>query len=645
LQVLEVAPLLISINNVVWVKKVRHHSNLNTVPKSLLCFSLFFAVSFGATSQGTFDADSWSEVLRNKSGSITVTWYTSTPFIYHDNQGELAGIEYEILVGFQKYLKRAHNVSLNINWWENKSFSGTYEMVRTADRDGLLGVSAFSITEKRQTEVAFAPPYMSDISVMISSYDVPIVTNVADFGKVFNGLKAVTIEGTTYAEDLEALKVRHNLTFDIEYIPSHENIQQAIAGMNGAFGFIDLPIYLTEFSKNSSLRIKRQNLFPIKRVGYAVIIPRESDWSVPLEEYLLSNSFQTEKDAIIGKYLDWEVYDFVKSLYTSGNEDIFLLTREKEIQNEALLGITEQIRREAILRNFLIGGVIIILVSLVVITRLYIIRHRTTQTLHLQTQQIESQRQDIAAQKMTVERHNKRLIDLNDEKNHLINILAHDLRAPINQIAGLAQVLLIEKEMLTGGQQETIENMLAAATRLGNMIGRILDTDSIEGQQEFIPLEPVSLDRFMKDAIDRFMPEATRKGIKLRFSPDGSCYIAADSMHLAQIVDNILSNALKFSPRGKDISVEIDNKGNSIDLRITDQGPGFTADDQKLMFRKFQRLSARPTGAEASTGLGLSIVKKYTMLMGASLGVDSEPGKGSTFIVTFAKYQYSDVKE
>jgi signal transduction histidine kinase len=121
--------------------------------------------------------------------------------------------------------------------------------------------------------------------------------------------------------------------------------------------------------------------------------------------------------------------------------------------------------------------------------------------------------------------------------------------------------------------------------------------------------------------------------------------VSADDTHLAQIVDNILSNALKFSPRGKEVLVELSDKGRTVDLCITDQGPGFTEEDKKLMFRKFQRLSARPTSAEGSTGLGLSIVKKYTMLMGASLSVESEHGKGSTFIVSFVKYQTAAVNE
>jgi hypothetical protein len=145
------------------------------VLKSPLFIILFFAVISDAASQDKIQGDSWYDVHQKKSGSVTVTWYTSTPFIYRDGSGKLAGIEYEILTGFQQYLKRAHNIALHINWWEDKSFLGTYETVRTADRDGIFGVSAFSITEKRQTEVAFGPPYMSEISVMISSFDVPIV--------------------------------------------------------------------------------------------------------------------------------------------------------------------------------------------------------------------------------------------------------------------------------------------------------------------------------------------------------------------------------------------------------------------------------------------------------------------------------------
>jgi signal transduction histidine kinase len=103
------------------------------------------------------------------------------------------------------------------------------------------------------------------------------------------------------------------------------------------------------------------------------------------------------------------------------------------------------------------------------------------------------------------------------------------------------------------------------------------------------------------------------------------------------VVENILTNALKFSNSGKSVAINIQESAQSIELHICDEGPGFTEEDKKYMFKKFQRLSARPTGSESSTGLGLSIVKKYADLMNAKVELQSESGKGSTFVVAFQK--------
>jgi signal transduction histidine kinase len=450
-------------------------------------------------------------------------------------------------------------------------------------------------------------------------------------------MKAITIEGTTYAEDLNALKKQHNLDFEIEYIPSIENVQQVIEGENGAFGFIDLPIYMTEFNRNSSVRVKRQNLFPVKRIGYSVILPLASDWRVPLEQYFLSQAFQKKRDAIIAKYIDQEVYETIRNLYTSGNEDIFLLTKEKEIQNEALQGKTEQIKRETTLRKYLIGGVGVILIFLLIITRQYMNRHRSALLLQGQKEKIDIQRKAIEVQKSALENRNERLLELNEEKNHLIHILAHDLRSPINQMTGLTEILLMEKERLSSGQVELVNNIQSASTRLSGMITKILDVDGLEKKEGRNTFEPIILSSFVQEVVDRYKPDALKKEIDLKFSPNGSTSIQADPIHLTQVVENILSNALKFSNTGKNVMINIHESSQSIELHICDEGPGFTEEDKKHMFKKFQRLSARPTGSESSTGLGLSIVKKYADLMSAKIEVKSEPGNGSTFVVAFQK--------
>jgi signal transduction histidine kinase len=169
------------------------------------------------------------------------------------------------------------------------------------------------------------------------------------------------------------------------------------------------------------------------------------------------------------------------------------------------------------------------------------------------------------------------------------------------------------------------------------MITKILDVDGLEKKEGRNTFEPIILSSFVQEVVDRYKPDALKKEIDLKFSPNGSTSIQADPIHLTQVVENILSNALKFSNSRKNVMINIHESSQSIELHICDEGPGFTEEDKKHMFKKFQRLSARPTGSESSTGLGLSIVKKYADLMSAKIEVKSEPGNGSTFVVAFQK--------
>jgi signal transduction histidine kinase len=104
-----------------------------------------------------------------------------------------------------------------------------------------------------------------------------------------------------------------------------------------------------------------------------------------------------------------------------------------------------------------------------------------------------------------------------------------------------------------------------------------------------------------------------------------------DRQILGQILDNLVSNAVKFSPRGKTIHVRVDRRQGRVRLEVRDEGPGLTEQDRERLFKRFARLSARPTGGEGSTGLGLSIVAKLAELLGARITCESEPGKGATF--------------
>jgi signal transduction histidine kinase len=114
----------------------------------------------------------------------------------------------------------------------------------------------------------------------------------------------------------------------------------------------------------------------------------------------------------------------------------------------------------------------------------------------------------------------------------------------------------------------------------------------------------------------------------------------ADEQMLNQILDNIFSNALKYSPHGKSIFVRVESRETVVRVEIQDEGEGISPEDMTKLFGKFARLSARPTGGEHSTGLGLSIVKKMVEAMNGKVWCESEVGKGATFIVELPRSEY-----
>jgi signal transduction histidine kinase len=126
---------------------------------------------------------------------------------------------------------------------------------------------------------------------------------------------------------------------------------------------------------------------------------------------------------------------------------------------------------------------------------------------------------------------------------------------------------------------------------------------------------------------------AKEKQISIIQSVDGGIIVLADPSNLNQVIENLLSNAIKFSPPGKSIYINLRKNEREAICEIKDEGPGLTDSDKTLLFKKYQRLSATPTGNESSTGLGLSIVKKFVEAMNGEIWCESEAGKGASFFV------------
>lgn len=572
---------------------------------------------------------SWEQVKATGEGNMIIYWYTSRPFIMPNNEGQLVGIEYEIIQDFANYLENKHNVKINVFWVKEENFKKTFDKIHLDGQSGTFAASAFSKTPYRQTKVNFTPTYLSDISVMISSKNIPIASTHEEFDQMFDKLTAITITGTTYEDDLINLKNTRKLNFDINRIPSEENILYTIQANESTFGYIDLPIYLMYFNNGSTVNLNRQNLFSIKREGYSMIYPKGSDWDEQIKAYFNDPQAQDNIQKIVSKYIDFEIYDFIESYY---DDNISLLTKEKEIQNRELLSKTQQIQQETNLRYMLFVLVMLSGAFGLVTYKMYKKRHKTAIKLESQQAMIASQRESIELQKKQLEERDKLMTQYNDEKNNLIKILAHDLRSPINHIQGLAQILEMENKDLSAENRDLIYKITDASKRVLAMISKILDVDAIEANRVNLLEEKVDINEFLQKVVESFSKPAQNKEINIDLNlPAKSLKAVADPLYLTEVMENLISNAIKFSTQKKKIYVTASSEQGNVLISVKDEGPGLSDLDQELLFKKFQTLSPKPTAGEQSTGLGLSIVKKYVELMKGEVWCESKEGMGCTF--------------
>lgn len=229
-------------------------------------------------------------------------------------------------------------------------------------------------------------------------------------------------------------------------------------------------------------------------------------------------------------------------------------------------------------------------------------------------------------------RQRERLIELNQVKNKFLGMAAHDLRNPLNSICGLSDMLLHLK-LNEEEQRRFIQTIYTVGTQMSCLINDLLDVSVIESGHFDMNLKPGNLAQLLQTRMELFRFAAEKKNIRIHFEPRVVRTITFDEDRLAQVIDNLLGNAIKFSNPDTQVTIGIGQDAEQVWFAVQDQGPGITDEDRSRLFGAFQKLSARPTGKEKSTGLGLSIVKKIVDAHQGSITVTSEPGKGSVFRV------------
>ncbi len=249
--------------------------------------------------------------------------------------------------------------------------------------------------------------------------------------------------------------------------------------------------------------------------------------------------------------------------------------------------------------------------------------------------ELAQQQQLTATINIQLQQANEQLQALDRERTELLGIVTHDLKNLVASIKLSAEVLrhpktLSKPEVL----EKSVARILEVTNNMQHLINSLLDVSALETGRISIERIPVEAHSIVESIIERYQPHAENKRISVLASVEPAQFIG-DPIRFQEIVDNLVSNAIKYTPYGGEVRVLLAQRGNLVRLVVSDTGPGFTDDDKQKLFTKFQRLSARPTGGESSTGLGLAIAKKLVELMDGRIWLESTPGEGAIFYVEF----------
>jgi signal transduction histidine kinase len=244
---------------------------------------------------------------------------------------------------------------------------------------------------------------------------------------------------------------------------------------------------------------------------------------------------------------------------------------------------------------------------------------------------------ELAAQKEAVERQNRELQRLDELKTSFLGMAAHDLRSPLGMIKTAAHFLLDPDMDATEQEQRDILNEVVVESQyMLELIDKLLDVSEIESGKLQLNPQTVVLQDFLSEAVRRqnqlAAPKGTQVCLETELAPSDT--IAADPRRLRQVIDNLISNAVKYSPTGSRVCLRAEKIPGGWRISVQDEGPGIELQDRKRLFQDFARLSSRPTGGEKSTGLGLAITRRVIEAHGGQVGVNSEPGQGATFWFT-----------
>ena len=227
--------------------------------------------------------------------------------------------------------------------------------------------------------------------------------------------------------------------------------------------------------------------------------------------------------------------------------------------------------------------------------------------------------------------------ELTRENKHVLSIVSHDLRSPLNRIFALIQLVQMGGDNLSPEQNDYLEKMhLIVADGLA-MMRNLVDYRNIEYRTIDLHPETLNISELITRTIKNFSSIAAKKNIQLLATYENDLVITTDKLCIERVLDNLIANGLKFSPPGKKITIRAIIESDILKISVQDEVGGFLPEEQPKIFQKFQKLSARPTAGESSTGLGLFVAQSMANKIGGNISFSIIEKQGSIFSVEIPK--------
>jgi signal transduction histidine kinase len=232
---------------------------------------------------------------------------------------------------------------------------------------------------------------------------------------------------------------------------------------------------------------------------------------------------------------------------------------------------------------------------------------------------------------------NEQLRELDHVKDDFVALVSHELRTPLTSIAGYLEMVLEEgAEPLTAAQRQFLVTVSRNVERLATLVNELLFLVQVDAGRLELTLAEADLNEVLAEATDAARPAANAKGIELTLETESLAPAVVDRGRIAQLVDNLVSNAVKFTPAGGRVEVRAARDGGAIALSVTDTGIGIPSDELPRLFSRFFRASSATSNAIPGTGLGLAISQAIAEAHDSTITVQSTLERGTTFRLRLA---------